>query len=126
MMSLILIQTPEQLLEAYHIGQRCFLDIEFEHNEDLSGVLLSGAVFKDCCFNVDFRNADLSYCQFINCNLKTTDFSFANLQSASITGCTVESTCFKGSIVDKFVFHDNFAYGQITGQEDFVDIYNYD
>jgi uncharacterized protein YjbI with pentapeptide repeats len=120
------IQTPEQLLGAYRISQRYFLDIEFEHNEDLNGVLLSGTIFKDCCFNVDFRNANLSYCQFIDCNLKATDFSFANLQSASITGCTIESTCFKGALVDKFVFHDNSAYGHSIGQEDFIDIYRFD
>jgi hypothetical protein len=54
-----------QLLEAYRNAQRYFENVELDLKEDLNDVVLSGAVFKLCCFNVSFLRADLSDCQFI-------------------------------------------------------------
>jgi uncharacterized protein YjbI with pentapeptide repeats len=113
------ITTKEQLLKAYENGQRYFEDVELDTSEDLSDVVLSGAVFKFCWLNVNFVRADLSDCQFVDCNLKTADFRYSNLTNASITGCTVESTSFSDSLVRGFVFSGNSVYGQDAGQEDF-------
>jgi uncharacterized protein YjbI with pentapeptide repeats len=110
-----------QLLEAYRNAQRYFENVELDLKEDLNDVVLSGAVFKLCCFNVSFLRADLSDCQFIDCDLKTADFRHSNLTNASIVGCTVESTCFRNAILTGFVFNHNSAYSQDTSQTDFDD-----
>jgi uncharacterized protein YjbI with pentapeptide repeats len=110
-----------QLLEAYENGQRYFEYVDLDLAEDLNDTMLSGAVFKLCCFNVSFLRADLSGCHFIDCDLKTADFRQSNLTNASIIGCTVESTRFADAIVTGFVFNHNSAYSQDTGQKDFSD-----
>jgi uncharacterized protein YjbI with pentapeptide repeats len=115
------ITLKKQLLEAYGNGQRYFEYIDLDLAEDLEDVVLSGAVFKLCCFNVSFLRADLSDCHFVDCDLKTADFRHSNLSNASIVGCTVESTRFRDAILTGFVFNHNSAYSQDTGQTDFDD-----
>jgi uncharacterized protein YjbI with pentapeptide repeats len=113
------ITLKKQLLEAYGNGQRYFEDIDLDLAEDLEDVVLSGAVFKLCSFNVGFLRADLSNCQFIDCNLKTADFRHANLTNASMIGCAVESTRFADATVTGFVFNRNSVYSQDASQVDF-------
>jgi uncharacterized protein YjbI with pentapeptide repeats len=115
------ITLKKQLLEAYGNGQRYFEYIDLDLAEGLEDVVLSGAVFKLCCFNVSFLRADLSDCHFVDCNLKTADFRHSNLSNASIVGCTVESTRFRDAILTEFVFNHNSSYSQDTGQTDFDD-----
>ncbi|WP_400190415.1 pentapeptide repeat-containing protein [Hymenobacter sp. B81] len=115
------ITTREQLLQAYRSGQRYFEGLELEITETLTDAVLSGAVFRHCWLNVDFIRADLTSCQFLECSLKTADFSHSNLTNATIQGCTVEDTRFSQAIVTGFVFEQNSAYGQDTGQQDFDD-----
>ena len=119
------IETVDQLVESYRNGQRCFFHLEFENCENLSSLCFSGAVFKNCWLNVDFSKSDLTDTKFIDCDLKTTDFSNCNLTRASITGCTVESSVYTDAIIDEFVFDNNSAYSQVTGQDDFVAIYKF-
>ncbi|RZJ60258.1 MAG: hypothetical protein EOO58_03155 [Hymenobacter sp.] len=68
------ITSKGQLLEAYRSAQRYFEYVELDLAEELNDAVLSGAVFKLCCFNTSFLRADLSDCQFIDCDLKTADF----------------------------------------------------
>ena len=107
----------KQLLEEYGQGQRHFEYVDLEEN--LNDTMLSGTVFTRCCFNVSFLRADLSSCQFIDCDLKTADFRQSNLTNASMIGCTVESTRFADAIVTGFVFNHNSVYSQDASQVDF-------
>ena len=113
------ITSKEQLLEAYRNGARSFEDVELDTSEDLSDIVLIEVTFKHCWLNVNFIRANLTGCRFIECSLKTADFRYANLTHAIIQGCTVESTRFSDAIVDGFVFSENSAYSQESGQEDF-------
>jgi uncharacterized protein YjbI with pentapeptide repeats len=113
------ITLSKQLLESYGQGQRHFEYVDLDLAENLDDTMLSGTVFTRCCFNVSFLQADLSGCQFIDCDLKTADFRQSNLTNASMIGCTVESTRFADAIVTGFVFNHNSVYSQDASQVDF-------
>jgi len=126
-MAALKIKTVEQLIEAYKSGQRIFIELEFEDNESFHGKNLSGSTFKNCWFIADFTSSNLEDCIFIDSNLKTSDFRNSNLRGATIKNCSVESTSWKGAIVDDFCFENNFHYGAIIGQIDFMNHFiNYD
>jgi uncharacterized protein YjbI with pentapeptide repeats len=118
------IHTIMQFIECYKRGQRLFTDLEFENGESFSRLNIIGTTFKNCWFCADFAFTDLTDCEFINCNLKTSDFSFSNLTRARFVGCAVESTEFKGAVVKNLEFENNSAYSSILGIKDFLEIYN--
>lgn len=92
--------TTEELLERYAAGERDFTGIEFDKSEadkgdrcikkiDLSGVNLSGAIFRDAVrsgigtprYRLNLQNANLS-----NTDLRNVDFYGANLEGADLSG----------------------------------------
>ncbi len=113
------INSITQLLEAYKEGQRLFLELEFENDESLIGQNLSGSIFKNCWFIVDFSNSNLEDCIFIDSNLKVSDFRNSNLKNAKVERCLIESTRWQGANIENFEFKNNYHYGATVGQEDF-------
>jgi uncharacterized protein YjbI with pentapeptide repeats len=120
------IKTPQNLLHAYEKGKRHFTNLSFECGESFEGWNLSGSTFEKSWFCAYFTNTNLSNCKFIGCNIKTSDFRGANLTNALFTECSVESTRYKGSIMDGFVFENNYFMGSIAGHEFIAEMLEYE
>ncbi len=91
-----------QLLEEYRKGRRDFSGIKLT-NANLSGILLEGAVFKNCNLSdthfdhsdlsgADFSNCHMTRCSFFGAILKKTNFEDADLSYSTLKNAYFENT----------------------------------
>ncbi|RFS21433.1 hypothetical protein DVR12_16175 [Chitinophaga silvatica] len=117
---LLSMSTSIELLEAYKKGERYFRDLDFEEEEDFSGIDFSNSVFEKCFLHsTNFSGCNLSNTQFLSCNLKCIDLREANLSNALIKNCSVECSMFKDAITTNFQFEENWCYSATVSQKDF-------
>jgi uncharacterized protein YjbI with pentapeptide repeats len=112
-------KTMDEFIDHYQKGARIFTNLEFENGESFRGLDIHGTIFKNCWLCVDFSNANLTDCQFIESNIKTSNFSNANLTRAIIKECTIDGTVYNGSTITDLIFDSNFMHGIVLNFSDF-------
>ena len=103
----------QDIVSKYKIGQRYFINLDFDKGVKMTGQFLVDTVFENCCFSVDFSNTDFSNSKFINCNLKCSDFTNCKLTNSIFKNCFLESVDFKGAMTENISFANCSCYGQI-------------
>lgn len=117
-------RTVQEFITAYENGQRLFSGLEFENGESFSGLDMSGIIFEECWFTVNFSRANLTGIKFLRCNLKTSDFSYANLTNARIIGCALEGVIFTGATIKGILVDHNSAFNLTVDLNNFSELFD--
>lgn len=90
--------SPDELVQRYQSGERCFRNIDLADRSDLRNSVFAGATFEHCILSdIDFRDANLRDVAFLSCNVKCTDFRGADLEGSTFRGSAVESAYFENA-----------------------------
>lgn len=107
------------LLKKYNSGKNIFVGLDIE-DIDLSHSHLAGITFVNCYVAGDFKYSNVSYAQFINCNIKTSDFRYADLTYARMEFVSFDAVKFNNAKSKGFIFKDNYFQGEAGfGLKDF-------
>jgi hypothetical protein len=108
------------IVDSYKVGNRYFLNLDFDKGDSLTEQFLSEAIFENCYLSVNFIKTDFSNTKFINCNLKYCEFTNCNLTNSIFDNCSLNIADFNNARIDGISFVNCNHNGQKVHFDDVI------